>query len=321
MLERSREIKRQYDEKIKSWMAADEAAAAAPTMHKLRNQSMKRVDASRQRAQGQRTKELAELDAFDATREAALAQTLPVPGGLSRPGSAGTRLAPLAHRPTPPTLDPNSDAETPRLQAVPGGDSDLDGESDDGASTLEGDNIDQATGDGDADVDGEATEATEAGDSDPTATTTMDAANVSAIREKRSNSATTSSPPATAALDAARPLRDEAAFVDTIRRRKDEDETARRDRERRRRRLVIENMEAQQRVEARQADEQLLATLLRQSKRERRVAQRLVHLRREKDIMQANRAFRQSQAEERRRRDFQEALDREAALEIGRAHV
>lgn len=106
----------------------------------------------------------------------------------------------------------------------------------------------------------------------------------------------------------------ETGFVETIRRRKEEDEAARHDRERRRRRLLIENMEAQKAVEQRQEQELLLTTILRQSKRERRIAQRLVHLRREKEIIQANRAFRQQQAEERRRRDFEEALNREAAL-------
>ena len=52
--------------------------------------------------------------------------------------------------------------------------------------------------------------------------------------------------------------------------------------------------------------------LMRQSQQERRIAVQLMHVRHEKEVLWQNRIFREKQYEERRLKDFQDALDREA---------
>ena len=61
-------------------------------------------------------------------------------------------------------------------------------------------------------------------------------------------------------------------------------------------------------------EEQLVSRLMRQSQQERRIAVQLMHVRHEKEVLWQNRIFREKQYEERRLKDFQDALDREAAL-------
>lgn len=61
-------------------------------------------------------------------------------------------------------------------------------------------------------------------------------------------------------------------------------------------------------------EEQLIHRLMRQSQQERRIAVQLMHVRHEKEVLWQNRIFREKQYEERRLKDFQDALDREAAL-------
>jgi len=51
---------------------------------------------------------------------------------------------------------------------------------------------------------------------------------------------------------------------------------------------------------------------MRQSQQERRIAVQLMHVRHEKEVLKQNRIFREKQYEERRLKEFQEALDREA---------
>ncbi len=52
--------------------------------------------------------------------------------------------------------------------------------------------------------------------------------------------------------------------------------------------------------------------LMRQSQQERRIAVQLLQARREKDVIRNNRLIRHKQHEERREKEFQEALNREA---------
>lgn len=59
-------------------------------------------------------------------------------------------------------------------------------------------------------------------------------------------------------------------------------------------------------------EEQLVSRLMRQSQQERRIAVQLMHVRHEKEVLWQNRIFREKQYEERRLKDFQDALDREA---------
>lgn len=51
---------------------------------------------------------------------------------------------------------------------------------------------------------------------------------------------------------------------------------------------------------------------MKQSQHERRIAAQLMHVRHEKEVLRQNRIFREKQYEERRQKEFQEALDREA---------
>lgn len=63
-------------------------------------------------------------------------------------------------------------------------------------------------------------------------------------------------------------------------------------------------------------EEQLIHRLMRQSQQERRIAVQLMHIRREKEVLWQNRIFREKQYEERRLKDFQDALDREAVKNL-----
>lgn len=58
-------------------------------------------------------------------------------------------------------------------------------------------------------------------------------------------------------------------------------------------------------------EEQLVNRLMRQSQQERRIAVQLMHVRHEKEVLWQNRIYREKQFEERRLKEFQEALDRE----------
>lgn len=63
-------------------------------------------------------------------------------------------------------------------------------------------------------------------------------------------------------------------------------------------------------------EEQLIHRLMRQSQQERRIAVQLMHVRHEKEVLWQNRIFREKQYEERRLKDVQDALDREAVNKI-----
>ena len=59
----------------------------------------------------------------------------------------------------------------------------------------------------------------------------------------------------------------------------------------------------------------LVNRLMRQSQQERRIAVQLLHARHEKEVIRKNRLIREKQYEERRLREFEEALNREAVSE------
>ena len=63
-------------------------------------------------------------------------------------------------------------------------------------------------------------------------------------------------------------------------------------------------------------EELLVNRLMRQSQQERRIATQLLQLRHEKAVICQNRIFREQQYEERRQKDFQEAMDREAVSNL-----
>ncbi|XP_030669824.1 sperm flagellar protein 2 [Nomascus leucogenys] len=103
-------------------------------------------------------------------------------------------------------------------------------------------------------------------------------------------------------------------YIKKIQKRLEEDAFAREQREKRRRKLLMDQLIAHEAQEEAYREEQLINRLMRQSQQERRIAVQLMHVRHEKEVLWQNRIFRQKQHEERRLKDFQDALDREAAL-------
>ncbi|XP_058420231.1 sperm flagellar protein 2 [Diceros bicornis minor] len=103
-------------------------------------------------------------------------------------------------------------------------------------------------------------------------------------------------------------------YIKKIQKRLEEDAFAREQREKRRRRLLMDQLKAHEAQEEAYREEQLINRLMRQSQQERRIAVQLMHVRHEKEVLWQNRIFREKQYEERRLKDFQDALDREAAL-------
>ncbi|XP_026948424.1 sperm flagellar protein 2-like isoform X1 [Sagmatias obliquidens] len=103
-------------------------------------------------------------------------------------------------------------------------------------------------------------------------------------------------------------------YIKKLQKRLEEDAFARQQREKRRRRLLMDQLIAHEAQEEAYRKEQLINRLMRQSQQERRIAVQLMHVRHEKEVLRQNRIFREKQYEERRLKDFQDALDREAAL-------
>uniref|UniRef100_A0A2K6GF76 Sperm flagellar 2 n=1 Tax=Propithecus coquereli TaxID=379532 RepID=A0A2K6GF76_PROCO len=103
-------------------------------------------------------------------------------------------------------------------------------------------------------------------------------------------------------------------YIKKIQKRLEEDAFAREQREKRRRRLLMDQLIAHEAQEEAYREEQLIHRLMRQSQQERRIAVQLMHVRHEKEVLWQNRIFREKQYEERRLKEFQDALDREAAL-------
>ncbi|XP_069737279.1 sperm flagellar protein 2 [Phaenicophaeus curvirostris] len=103
-------------------------------------------------------------------------------------------------------------------------------------------------------------------------------------------------------------------YIRKIQKHLEEDTFAKEQREKRRRKVLMEQLIAHEAQEEAHREEQLIYRLMRQSQQERRIAVQLMHVRHEKDVLRQNRIFREKQYEERRLKDFQEALDREAAL-------
>uniref|UniRef100_A0A2I2YAI9 Sperm flagellar 2 n=1 Tax=Gorilla gorilla gorilla TaxID=9595 RepID=A0A2I2YAI9_GORGO len=103
-------------------------------------------------------------------------------------------------------------------------------------------------------------------------------------------------------------------YIKKIQKRLEEDAFAREQREKRRRKLLMDQLIAHEAQEEAYREEQLINRLMRQSQQERRIAVQLMHVRHEKEVLWQNRIFREKQHEERRLKDFQDALDREAPL-------
>ncbi|NWX64577.1 SPEF2 protein, partial [Promerops cafer] len=103
-------------------------------------------------------------------------------------------------------------------------------------------------------------------------------------------------------------------YIRKIKKRVEEDTFAREQRAKRRRKMLMDQLAAHEAQEKAYREEQLIYRLMKQSQQERRIAAQLMHVRHEKEVLRQNRIFREKQYEERRQKEFQEALDREAAL-------
>ncbi|KAL3868818.1 hypothetical protein ACJMK2_041577, partial [Sinanodonta woodiana] len=103
-------------------------------------------------------------------------------------------------------------------------------------------------------------------------------------------------------------------YIGKIRKRLEEDASARSEREKRRRKVLVDQMKAHEAQEEARREEMLVNRLMRQSQQERRIAVQLLQARHEKEIIRRNRIIHEKQYEERRFRDFEDALNKEAEL-------
>lgn len=103
-------------------------------------------------------------------------------------------------------------------------------------------------------------------------------------------------------------------YIGKIRKRLQEDSAARIEREKRRRKVLGEQLAAHHNQEEARREEMMVNRLMRQSQQERRIAVQLLQARHEKEIIRNNRITREQQYQERRLKDFEDALNREAEL-------
>ncbi|NXH88460.1 SPEF2 protein, partial [Edolisoma coerulescens] len=103
-------------------------------------------------------------------------------------------------------------------------------------------------------------------------------------------------------------------YIRKVQKHVEEDTLARELRAKRRRKMLVDQLAAHEAQEKAYREEQLIYRVMKQSQHERRIAAQLLHVRHEKEVLRQNRIFREKQYEERRQKEFQEALDREAAL-------
>ncbi|KAM8886989.1 sperm flagellar protein 2 isoform 2-T2 [Spinachia spinachia] len=109
-------------------------------------------------------------------------------------------------------------------------------------------------------------------------------------------------------------LQSNSKYIQDIRQRLEENAVAREQREKRRDRFLVEQLEAHEAQEEALREEQLVKRLTRQTQQEQRLTTQLLQIHVQKDVIRKNRLFREQQYQQRRERDFQEALEREAAL-------
>lgn len=100
-------------------------------------------------------------------------------------------------------------------------------------------------------------------------------------------------------------------YIGKIRKRLQEDASARAEREKRRRKVLVDQIKAHEAQEEAHREEMLVNRLMRQSQQERRIAVQLLQTRHEKEVIRKNRILREQMYEERRLKDFEEALNRE----------
>nr|XP_020449410.1 sperm flagellar protein 2 isoform X3 [Monopterus albus] len=109
-------------------------------------------------------------------------------------------------------------------------------------------------------------------------------------------------------------LQSNSKYIQEIRQRLDENAVARKQREKRRDRFLVEQLKAHEAQEEARREEQLVKRLTRQTQQEQRLVAQLLQIRMQKEVIRENRLFREQQYQQRREKDFQEALEREVAL-------
>uniref|UniRef100_A0A3Q3KDJ1 Calponin-homology (CH) domain-containing protein n=1 Tax=Monopterus albus TaxID=43700 RepID=A0A3Q3KDJ1_MONAL len=107
-------------------------------------------------------------------------------------------------------------------------------------------------------------------------------------------------------------LQSNSKYIQEIRQRLDENAVARKQREKRRDRFLVEQLKAHEAQEEARREEQLVKRLTRQTQQEQRLVAQLLQIRMQKEVIRENRLFREQQYQQRREKDFQEALEREA---------
>ncbi|KAL8590470.1 hypothetical protein ACOMHN_011683 [Nucella lapillus] len=103
-------------------------------------------------------------------------------------------------------------------------------------------------------------------------------------------------------------------YIGKIRKRLNDDASAREQREKRRRKVLGEQMATHQALEEYRREEMMVSRLMRQSQQERRIVVQLLQTRHEKEVIRNNRILREQQYQERRLRDYEDALSRESEL-------
>ncbi|CAK6950682.1 sperm flagellar protein 2 [Scomber scombrus] len=109
-------------------------------------------------------------------------------------------------------------------------------------------------------------------------------------------------------------LQSNSKYIQEIRQRLQENAVACEQREKRRDRFLVEQLKSHEAQEEARREEQLVKRLTRQTQQEQRLAVQLVQIRMQKEVIRENCLFREQQYQQRREKDFQEALEREAAL-------
>ncbi|XP_036382781.1 sperm flagellar protein 2 [Megalops cyprinoides] len=85
-------------------------------------------------------------------------------------------------------------------------------------------------------------------------------------------------------------------------------------RAKRRRRFLADQLKAHKEQQERILEDQLVERLTRQTQQEKRLAVQLIQIQQQKEVLRQNRIFCERQYQEQQQRDFEEALDRDAAL-------
>ncbi|KAM7391379.1 hypothetical protein PAMP_022074 [Pampus punctatissimus] len=107
-------------------------------------------------------------------------------------------------------------------------------------------------------------------------------------------------------------LQSNSKYIQEIRQRLQENAVACEQRQKRRERFLVEQLKSHEAQEEAKREEQLVKRLTRQTQHEQRLAVQLLQIRMQKEVIRENRLFREQQYQQRRERDFQEALEREA---------